>query len=213
MSYVNRNLMPGETIIATAKLHWIIFLRSAVILLLSIGLLSYSLLYAEPIPVWALRIPALGFLILALGTGAKALIRHVTSEYAVTNKRVLVKVGLIRRDSLELLLAKVEAIGVNQSIIGRLLGYGVDSSITFSPLNPVFDRLKRDRSTTNVLRVSWFCSAANFARSCSISPTAHWSKRSCVLKDAASRVPSVAASGPTAIATTTPKAIATDCET
>jgi uncharacterized membrane protein YdbT with pleckstrin-like domain len=124
MSYVKRNLMPGETVVAAAKLHWIIFLRTAVLLLISIVLLSCSGLFAEPIAVWALRIAGFGFLLLALGAGAKALIRHLTSEYAVTNKRVLVKVGLIRRDSLELLLSKVEAIGVNQTVLGRLLGYG-----------------------------------------------------------------------------------------
>ncbi len=124
MSYVKRNLMPGETIVAAAKLHWIIFLRTAVLLLISIVLLSCTGLFTEPVAVWALRISGAGFLILALGAGVKALIRHGTSEYAVTNKRVFVKVGLIRRDSLELLLAKVEAIGVNQSVLGRLLGYG-----------------------------------------------------------------------------------------
>ncbi|MCY2994581.1 MAG: PH domain-containing protein [Planctomycetota bacterium] len=124
MSYVKRNLMPGETIVATAKLHWIMFLRTAVLLLFSILLLSCTGLLVEPVAVWALRISGLGLLLVALGAGAKALIRLVTSEYAVTNKRVLVKVGLIRRDSLELLLAKIEAIGVNQSVLGRLLGYG-----------------------------------------------------------------------------------------
>ena len=136
MSYVKRNLMSGETVVAAAKLHWIIFLRTAVLFLISIVLLSCSGLFAEPnttdqeiadlvvIAVWALRIAGFGFLLLALGAGAKPLIRHLTSEYAVTNKRVLVKVGLIRRDSLELLLSKVEAIRVNQSVLGRLLGYG-----------------------------------------------------------------------------------------
>jgi len=51
-------------------------------------------------------------------------IRSISSEFAVTNKRVLVKVGLIRRHSLELLLQKVEGIGVDQGILGRILGYG-----------------------------------------------------------------------------------------
>jgi uncharacterized membrane protein YdbT with pleckstrin-like domain len=51
-------------------------------------------------------------------------IDSLSSEFAVTNKRVLVKVGLIRRHSLELLLQKVEGIGVDQTLTGRILGYG-----------------------------------------------------------------------------------------
>ena len=51
-------------------------------------------------------------------------IRSASSEFAITNKRVLIKVGLVRRHSLELLLQKVEGIGVDQSVMGRILGYG-----------------------------------------------------------------------------------------
>jgi uncharacterized membrane protein YdbT with pleckstrin-like domain len=53
-----------------------------------------------------------------------AMIRNATSEFAVTNRRVIVKVGLINRNTLELNLAKVESIGVDQSLLGRMLNYG-----------------------------------------------------------------------------------------
>jgi uncharacterized membrane protein YdbT with pleckstrin-like domain len=53
-----------------------------------------------------------------------AMIRNATSEFAVTNRRVIVKVGLINRTTLELNLAKVESIGVDQSLLGRMLNYG-----------------------------------------------------------------------------------------
>lgn len=47
-----------------------------------------------------------------------------TSEFAITNKRVIIKVGLLRRRTLEMNLSKIESINVNQTIIGRILGYG-----------------------------------------------------------------------------------------
>jgi len=53
-----------------------------------------------------------------------ALIRNATSEFAVTSRRVIVKVGLITRTTLELNLSKVESIGVDQSLLGRMLNYG-----------------------------------------------------------------------------------------
>jgi uncharacterized membrane protein YdbT with pleckstrin-like domain len=46
------------------------------------------------------------------------------SEYAVTNKRVIMKSGVLNTRSLELLLGKVEGITVNQGLGGKLLGYG-----------------------------------------------------------------------------------------
>ncbi len=52
------------------------------------------------------------------------LIDNWTSEYAITNKRVIIKVGLIRRRTIEMNAQKVESIAVDQSIMGRILGYG-----------------------------------------------------------------------------------------
>jgi len=52
------------------------------------------------------------------------IIDNWTSEYAITNKRVIIKVGLIRRRTIEMNVQKVESINVDQSIFGRILGYG-----------------------------------------------------------------------------------------
>ena len=49
---------------------------------------------------------------------------YLTSEYAITSKRVLGKTGFIRRKSLDIVLSKVEAIRLTQSISGRILDYG-----------------------------------------------------------------------------------------
>ena len=42
----------------------------------------------------------------------------------MTDHRVMVKVGVIRRHSLEIMLPQVEGIGVDQGILGRILSYG-----------------------------------------------------------------------------------------
>ncbi len=51
-------------------------------------------------------------------------IERATSEFAVTSRRVIIKVGLISRRTVELKLEKIESIGVEQSILGRIFGYG-----------------------------------------------------------------------------------------
>ncbi|HOD62280.1 MAG TPA: PH domain-containing protein [Bacilli bacterium] len=52
------------------------------------------------------------------------LIDKWTDEFAITNKRVIIKTGLISRRTIELNLSKIESVNVDQSILGRILGYG-----------------------------------------------------------------------------------------
>ena len=51
-------------------------------------------------------------------------IAHATSEFAITNKRVIIKLGLVSRRTLEMNLNKIESVNVNQTVLGRILGYG-----------------------------------------------------------------------------------------
>lgn len=113
MGYIEKNLMSGEKVIYRTKLHWVIFLRPVIFLPVAIiGFASGSEGIGEL------------FIVLTVLMGISSFINYSTSEFAVTNKRVLVKVGCIRRHSLETLLTKVEGIGVDQGILGRILGYG-----------------------------------------------------------------------------------------
>jgi uncharacterized membrane protein YdbT with pleckstrin-like domain len=67
---------------------------------------------------------ALPLFLLGLLYAARAAVSYFTTEFAVTDKRIIAKTGLLRRRSLELLLSKVESIGVNQPIMGRIFNYG-----------------------------------------------------------------------------------------
>ncbi len=119
MAYIDNNLMVGEEVVYRAKHHWIIFQWP--IFLFSVGLVI-SLVAGE----FSYLIMGV---VLAILTSIPSLIVFKTSEFGVTNKRVIVKIGWIQRHSLETLLTKVEAIQVNQEILGRILNYG---SITIS---------------------------------------------------------------------------------
>ncbi len=112
MGYVEKNLLQGETVVYRASLHLIIFLAPAVAALLSL------------LSLWVSGKLAVLFLVIALLLALDRYIRLATSEFAVTNKRVLIKTGLIRRHTLELLLSKVETVGVEQGIYGRMFNYG-----------------------------------------------------------------------------------------
>ncbi len=121
MGFVDQNLMPGEQVTYRATLHWIIFGPPMLLALLAVLLVAFGLSNKDL--VWVSSVGGLLFLV-ACVLAVSRLITLKTSEFAVTNKRVLIKVGFIRRHSLELLLTKVEGIGVDQGILGRILGYG-----------------------------------------------------------------------------------------
>ena len=69
------------------------------------------------------------------------LIDKWTSEYAITNKRVIIKVGLIRRRTVEINISKIESINVHQSIVGRILGYGDIAIVGTGGTKETFDTL------------------------------------------------------------------------
>jgi uncharacterized membrane protein YdbT with pleckstrin-like domain len=120
MAYIEQNLMNGESIVYRSHLHWIIFLWPVIWFIVAIMLFIVG--------GNAAIVGTLVFLV-AIVTGISAFIKYKTSEFGITNKRVIVKVGFIRRNSLEVLLNKVEGIQVDQDILGRILGFG---SITVS---------------------------------------------------------------------------------
>jgi uncharacterized membrane protein YdbT with pleckstrin-like domain len=121
MGYVEDNLMPGEEVTYRAHLHWVIYVRAALIALLGLALVVAGF--------WRADFNVLAYLGAAVLVVAAIVwlvhwVKSRTSEFAVTNRRVIIKVGLIRRNTLELLLSKVESIGVDQTITGRMVGFG-----------------------------------------------------------------------------------------
>ena len=57
-------------------------------------------------------------------TGLGAFIRRATTELAVTDHRVIYKTGLLSRHTIEMNRDKVESVDVDQTVAGRIFGYG-----------------------------------------------------------------------------------------
>lgn len=115
MGYIDENLINGERVVHRSKLHWIVFVGPIVFTIIAFIFFTGGE-----------EIAAVGifFFLIAIIWAISAFISFKTSEFGITNKRVLIKVGFIRRNSLETLLTKVEGIQVNQGILGRILNYG-----------------------------------------------------------------------------------------
>jgi len=112
-TYVQNNLIAGEQIVYQTKVHPIVFVSPA---LFVIGGIVFGILGMPPAGAVFLAIGVVMFII--------AWVRQWSSEFAVTNKRVIIKVGFISRRTIEINMSKVESVEINQDIFGRLLNYG-----------------------------------------------------------------------------------------
>jgi uncharacterized membrane protein YdbT with pleckstrin-like domain len=124
VSYVESNLIPGEQVLYKTGLHWIVLLVPAffggIFCLVGLPLLIGSMVGSGS------QTGIMGFVFVALGALFVFLgyLKKKSTEIAVTNKRVVIKTGLLSRRTFELLLSKIESIGVEEGMIGRMLGYG-----------------------------------------------------------------------------------------
>lgn len=118
MGYIDNNLMSGENIVYKATIHWIIFVPGGVIFALGIYLFTIDTEGGIGLVFGLIAI------IIALFSLIKAMITKITTELAITSKRVIAKFGLIRRSTVELNHSKVESFNVDQSILGRIFGFG-----------------------------------------------------------------------------------------
>jgi uncharacterized membrane protein YdbT with pleckstrin-like domain len=73
------------------------------------------------IVVGVVLLPAFGIGLIFL---AMAYIRYKSTELAVTTKRIIVKYGFVRRQTIEINLNKAESIQVDQGMLGRMLDFG-----------------------------------------------------------------------------------------
>jgi uncharacterized membrane protein YdbT with pleckstrin-like domain len=122
MGYVDKHLLEGERVVYRAKLHKVIFVPPLALAVLGlIAAILIDIYLGNRLAAW---IVGAAFLLVAILVAFPRFIRYASSEFAVTNKRVIVKIGLVYRQTLELVLAKVETIGVEQTIMGRLFDFG-----------------------------------------------------------------------------------------
>jgi uncharacterized membrane protein YdbT with pleckstrin-like domain len=125
MRYVRRVLQPGETVVYATRLHPVIYWRAILLLILAIVLAGAAWHTADNQNVGlAFGIAAALLALLALSSAFRAFIRWATTELAVTDRRVIYKTGLIARHTIEMNRRQVESVDVDQSLFGRMIGYG-----------------------------------------------------------------------------------------
>ncbi|MDB5617200.1 PH domain-containing protein [Tardiphaga sp.] len=122
--YIDDILQPGEKVLYSSNLHRIIYWKAILAWIAACTLLVLSrTTLAENLILLYLASAAVVTLA-ALYWSLAAWFRRWTTETDVTNLRVIYKEGFITRKTFELSVDKVASVGVEQSILGRILNYG-----------------------------------------------------------------------------------------
>jgi uncharacterized membrane protein YdbT with pleckstrin-like domain len=132
LSYVEKHLIPGESVQYETRLHWIVMLGHAVVgILLGVFAIAIPITWASlgaktkgsSVP-GAIYLIALVFFLAGAALFLAGQLRRKATEMAVTSKRVIVKTGIAERRTVEILLSRIESVAVDEPALGRLLGYG-----------------------------------------------------------------------------------------
>ena len=101
MGYIQDSLSNGEEVRDLFKLHWFAKIPMIIWIILAIPTLGITLIFA----IWEwLKLRSI--------------------EQGVTNKRVILKRGIISRKSEEMKITSIETVEIIQGVMGRMFGYG-----------------------------------------------------------------------------------------
>ena len=101
MGYIQDSLSNGEEVRELFKLHWFAKIWMILWIILAIPTLGITLLFA----LWEwLKLRSI--------------------EQGVTNKRVILKRGIISRKTEEMKITSIETVEIIQGVMGRIFGYG-----------------------------------------------------------------------------------------
>ena len=122
MSYINESLSKDEAVIELYKLHWF---SKVMLWALSTFSIFFLLLLFTAILIYSPVINLMfTFFSVFFSLAIYEWFRLKSIEYGVTNKRVISKKGIVSRNTEEMKISSIETIEINQSVLGRLFGYG-----------------------------------------------------------------------------------------
>ncbi len=146
MNYIDRSLSTNENLQHIFKFHWIVRFAFWVLAICSVVI---SLALSSEFGIWTWIIAIFGIY---------GLVRLWFIEQGLTNKRVIYKEGIIARKTNEMQLTSIETVEIDQSVFGRILGYGSVkvtgrgmSDLVFTNINDPMDVKRNIESISNPL--------------------------------------------------------------
>lgn len=124
MSYIERELANDEHIVLEGRVSWWTILPQTLLALavFVVACIAAGLLGGLVMLFWLIATPLV--LLAWIVMVARQVFRIVTTEIAITDRRVMSKTGWLQTDVKVTPLDKVNNVNVQQSVIGNMLDYG-----------------------------------------------------------------------------------------
>jgi uncharacterized membrane protein YdbT with pleckstrin-like domain len=130
MGYIENNLVPNETIVLRGKLHRLVLVMPPLMLVGTVIalLVCVGIVFSGLGDLWKLLAGAASFFLIFCVFGAivgavQAYLNYFFgNEIAVTSRRLILKLGVIRREHMEFTFRQIESIAFDQSLLDRLVG-------------------------------------------------------------------------------------------
>lgn len=130
--YTDKLLLSDEKVVYASRLHWVIYAGGLFTICAGVVFAHFGNSVAHQfLPAnWAkvidnsLRNAALGTILIGALQLFRSFIRQISTELIITNRRVISKFGFIAATTYELMMPKVEGANIDQTVAGRILGYG-----------------------------------------------------------------------------------------
>jgi uncharacterized membrane protein YdbT with pleckstrin-like domain len=139
--YIDDILQPGEKVLYSSNLHWVVYGRTIVAWIVAVALLVLTRFTLNENLILFLLASATVIAAAGLYFFVIAWFKRWTTETDVTNLRVVHKTGFITRKTFEISVDKVASVSVDQSILGRILNYG----------NVIIENMGDDKQTIEMI--------------------------------------------------------------
>jgi membrane protein YdbS with pleckstrin-like domain len=155
VGYPEDQLAQGERLLAHQHPHPKMLVAPAAVFVLVCGVGGYLAALVGRASWWGVGwsvIAGVG-LLLVLRFAVAPLARWLTTHFVLSDRRVLVREGVLRRVGMEIPLARIDGVGYRQGVLDRALGCGTLSVDSGSDAGPVeFVAIPRVRSVCEMLR-------------------------------------------------------------
>jgi uncharacterized membrane protein YdbT with pleckstrin-like domain len=121
-----RQLLPGETLVLQEHPHWIVIVKALlapIVILVVAGVIDFTV-YNTGIPNFRTIVTLIAVAISVLWL-IVVWIRWQSTVYTLTNQRIKIETGVFSRQSKMIPIDRVQDCTTKQSILGRMMGYGL----------------------------------------------------------------------------------------
>lgn len=160
-SYIDKNLGPGEVVRYTARLslwRFPLYFFFGGLLGVAMVISLFAVLSAHSPPPPGVSAICWILLLIAILVFVWPFIARRSTELVITDKRLIVKYGLVSTQSIEIRFSKIETVRVSQGLVGKMFNYGdivvTGTGSTFDPIRSIRDPLAFRAALSNAMEVS-----------------------------------------------------------